>query len=606
MLSLEETIWICGMQKVVFNLEKMNKGQIFLSDTKQMAQKAQYTPVEIVKLMGKVNNEEVKESEIYLFANYDICNFTKYKRDNKDWTLLLKKFIGVGVNEPSAEWSMQFWKFNGDSITYRKKIQSIDEICKSIKGALSHLESLQQLLNQDSKTTKRVYIRGALWISGFCKGSSISHNATNNIKFDKSQFGQEYVGENIDEGFRLCACAKSGNLAIDPKIVYILNLYSILLNGTELNVPIGWREEVFKSFLSEKIATINSVEAIAAKNAVKSVLDKMYLMEFKQCKGVWDDREYPVFWYINDLDRNEFVYDDVVGGKCLYEHDIHKCKEKSSEKEEQLCRFAEYRDELMSICYQVGIINTIEEIVMNLVFFPAESSSGEYVYDAAKLYYMIACLLTNGDEKLGVLIFKRSMSRYHLKGVWDLISIKHAKVKTNSNYCFVESYLKEMLIKSLGTMSDVDVRNMREKISFSMDKKRASLKPLSLCNIYRNGEVHNGVLSVACIDIQGCDVETFVENLKNNLRNANPRECQYTDVKLIKSDDVFLNENGIDYIKVENIKIRPLEIEEISNDSNEVYLDSSHVSRFDVIDNETDYGIAYLAYSIKQVLEEGV
>ena len=239
---------------MVFNLSDNTRGLDFISKHERLAQKVQVNPND-----GDINFEKFISSndssfEVFVFANYDICNFTRYKKNHKNWTKLLQKFIYYGVNS-STEWPMQFWKFNGDSITYRKRIQSIDELFRFIQKANVQLKNFETVLNDDTNELKTICIRGAIWISAFTNGEDKSC-CVNNATFQKSQFGKEFVGENIDEGFRLSACSKASNLAVDPKIVYMLTLYHNILKNYDRSCPLGFNQDKFSEFLATKIDTL--------------------------------------------------------------------------------------------------------------------------------------------------------------------------------------------------------------------------------------------------------------------------------------------------------------------------------------------------------------
>lgn len=581
---------------MVCKLQTVNRGKEFLHDTEKLAQRTQYTPQDDDLSFENNVNMYGNKFEIFLFANYDICNFTRYKRNNKNWIILLQKFIFSGINS-STEWPMQFWKFNGDSITYRKKIQSIDELCRFIKKAYVRLENFEKVLNMDSTINETVFIRGSIWISGF-KGKSCNDYIANNATFLKKQFGQEFVGENIDEGFRLSSCSKASNLAVDPKIVYILNLYDQILSKNCKECPSGFSEDDFNRFLQTKIDVLNGSKYSSARKIIEDTIKKLYLMEYQKCKGVWNDRSYPIFWYIEDINKKKFVYDEIVDGKILLEHKINSYLEGDISKE-----FSKRRVEIANICFQVGIIETIRSLLMNLDFFPYNPSSGELVFDTAKLYYMIACVIENNSSQQGILIFKRSNNRHHLKNVWDLIPIKHARMKINSSTSVVEDYLKQMLIKELNLDNNNDL-NIKHMIRFYMDKKRGSVKPWALCNIYRNGEVHNGILCAASIDIGDLEIDDFIAKMKKGVVTI--ENNKYSDIKLVTYDEVSScsDESAYDYFTVDNIKIRTLSLEEVSDNSNEVCNNFTYESIFDVLNNETEYGVSYLGYSIKQILSE--
>ena len=98
----------------------------FLEYTKSGVEKGLYQFEEV-----SATRDDSKENEIFLFVNFDICNFTKYKREHSSWFKLLRKFINVCLSKVS-NYPLEFWKFNGDSITYKLKIQGVHEICSYI------------------------------------------------------------------------------------------------------------------------------------------------------------------------------------------------------------------------------------------------------------------------------------------------------------------------------------------------------------------------------------------------------------------------------------------------------------------------------------------
>lgn len=576
---------------MVFNLSGNRRGLDFIDKQEKRAQKEKVNPNDRDINFEKFINSNDNSFEVFVFANYDICNFTRYKKNHRNWTKLLQKFIYYGINS-STEWPMQFWKFNGDSITYRKKIQSIDELFRFIQKANVQLKNFEIVLNDDTNEFKTICIRGAIWISAFtnCEDKTC---CVNNATFQKSQFGKEFVGENIDEGFRLSACSKASNLVVDPKIVYILTLYHNILTKNDRSCPLGFNQDEFSEFLEEKIDTLTLAKQTSdALKELDNTVKRFYLMEYQKCKGVWNDRSYPIFWYIEDLKKINYIYDDIVDGKILLEHRINTCKNNDDIQIE----FETKRIEILKICYQVGAVDTIRELLMNLSFLPDDSSSGEFVFDTAKLYYSIACVLQCNDEKKGILILKRSKNRHHLKNVWDLIQVKHARLKITS-VNIIEEYLKQMIINELKLPENID-------IEIYTDKKRRTVKPWAFCNVYRNGEVHNGILCAATLDVGNTSVEDFLLHTKKLILSDS--EGKYSDIKLVTYDSVdsCSEESENDYFVVDDVVIRSLGLEEVSYNSNEVYNNYEYESNFDVLRNENEFGISFLGFSLRQILEE--
>lgn len=539
-----------------------------------------------------------KTYEVELFVNYDICNFTKYKTENPDWLELLTAFINYGLLYPS-EFPTWFWKFSGDALTFHKRIQSIYEIMDVVKRADYMLHWLQHMMNEYIKKKvenhSKIYLKAAIWISGFeeIKSSDrkdINKNV-NNIKFKKSAFGQEFVGENIDEGFRLCTCAKADVLTVDPKIVYILNLFSLVskqIGVDDLKTKYGINESIAQFVLDGFETMFKGVEAEELCKRLKEINEKIYFVEFQKCKGVWDDRAYPIYWFIDDIKSKEFIYDDIIGLKYLYEHPIYRLKENylgDKKFDGMESTFLLNKNNLFSICRQVGKEECVKSLIEHLKWSP-ETSLDEKTVDSANLYYMIATVVVVDGKDQGVLIFKREKDRVHLKGVWDFTPIKH-----HGN--FVDQ-LDRWFFTKIGLSQDLE-----SYFSLEMDTIRDSLKPFAMCNIYRNGRVNNGILGVSDLKIPSeCNVHDILSEIKKCALNSG-----YSDMKLVTYEMVKDMTKDQDVFDVGNVRIRSLTPLEVSTDSNYVINDPDYETKFDVKGDETDFGISYLGISIKEILE---
>ena len=551
----------------------------FLENTKSGVEKGLYQFEEV-----SVARDDSKENEIFLFVNFDICNFTKYKREHASWFRLLRKFINVCLNKVS-NYPLEFWKFNGDSITYKLKIQSVHEICSYIKSTLYLLTKIQDEIGVDE--IKKVYVKAGIWICEFPQQYSMYMN---NTRIETAMLGREFVGENVDEGFRLCACSKADILVVDPKIVYLINLYDEVVKADDLKPKCHVDKKVLEIVQAKinNLALANPDKLAKFKTTIDDVNKNLYFAEFQKCKGVWDDRDYPIFWYVEKIENKNFVYDEIVGKKMLLEHDIYQeSLSAEDDRAKRSHRFKEKKDTLMRICSQNQSVETICPMIDELKLMPDSATSGKYIFDKANLYYMIACVVRQDGNDLGVLIFRRGdeSKRKHLQKVWDLVPVKHARLQSP------KEYLKQMLNQHLSL--DKVTSSLSLEIDIDCDDERDSIKPYALCNIYRNGEIHNGILCVAELNVEG----TPVDNLLNAIREAITDDGYYTDVELVSLDQI----DGQYINKGDGSKIRSLTPQEVETDSDSAWEDG-HKSSFEPKDGEDQYGVSYISYSIKQIL----
>ena len=592
----------------------------FANLIKENTNKYNYTPFESDE--DEIGNDalENKKYEVFFFANFDICNFTKYKRENRNWTALLKDYLDSIKNQNSSEFLTQFWKFNGDSLTFKFRVLSVNEICHFIFDAQQHLDNLQAILNKEKRTRKKVYVKASAWIAGFPSELDSKTNdneySTNNRKIIVNG-AEEFVGENIDEGFRLCECSKAGKLVVDPKIVAIIHLYNYicdrikvpennsksalfdLLDKIENNLNV---DSYMRIFLPTVIAKIKSVVSTIADvdyssfindfNPVPNeVTSKLYLMEYRKCKGIWDDRDYPIFWYIEDPKNCELIYDEIVNGKRLRDHDLFKSITKTGDIDSN--EFDKGRSCIYRVFAQNYVDEVLKELVFNLLPMPF-GHTDRITLDKANLYFMVACVVTKDNEDVGVLIFRRNQkNRIHLKNVWDLVPIKHSRAYSREGFV-ISSYLKVRLSFIL---------NLSEKISkliqIQSDTDRQSIIPYAMCNIYRRESAHNDVLCVAELDAgEYNSIDDLISDIKSEIVKA--ESPQFDDVFLVRLNDIEMDNsiNHGDYL------ITSLEPSQMENDARAVSLDKNYVS-FPLEDNAiSTYGISFLGLSIRQILEK--
>ena len=610
------------MEEAVISEEKVSSivNKEFANLIIENTNKYNYSPFEPDE--DEINNDSPKniEYEVFFFANFDICNFTKYKRENRNWTDLLKDYLDSIKNQNSSEFLTQFWKFNGDSLTFKFKVLSVNEICHFIFDAQQHLDNLQTILNKEKRTRKKVYVKASAWIAGFPSGldtnkTNENEYTTNNRKIIVNG-AEEFVGENIDEGFRLCECSKAGKLVVDPKIVALIHLYNFICD--RIRVPENNSKSVLfdlldkvqddlsidsymKPFLSLVVSKITNVVSTITDDDYSSfindfnpvpneIVSKLYLMEYRKCKGIWDDRDYPIFWYIEDPKNCELIYDEIVNGKRLREHNLFKLITKSGDID--LNEFDKGRACIYRVFTQNYVDGVLNELIANLLPMPF-GHTDRITLDKANLYFMVACVVKKDNTDVGVLIFRRNeKNRIHLKNVWDLVPIKHSRAYSREGFV-ISSYLKVRLTYILN-LSD----KISKLIQIQSDTDRQSIIPYAMCNIYRRESTHNGVLCVAELDADEYNsIDDLILDIKSGIVKAD--SPQFDDVFLVRYGDIE-NDYSINH---GDYRIRSLEPSQMEDDARAVSLDKEHVS-FHLDGNVSKFGISFLGLSIKQVLEK--
>ena len=255
-------------------------------------------PNEIIKNVTKnVENEKGQDhkAEVNLFFSFDIVNSTKYKSITTYWPKIMKcllKYIKDMVFSEIESSDLSLWRVIGDEIVFVLKIRSIDEmreavdnifyITQLISAKLKNGSFQERLENQSIvkneleiiKIQNNLSIKSAAWIAAV--NEEINSPYDNIIDYYESGWNKrqiiDYIGKDIDTGFRIKSETFSRKLIISIEIAY---------------------------FLSKKY--LNDLEKNKSYNKIvdKRYYDNIVIMDYKKLKGVWGEGLYPLIFYHN-------------------------------------------------------------------------------------------------------------------------------------------------------------------------------------------------------------------------------------------------------------------------------------------------------------------
>ncbi len=278
---------------------------------------------------------------IYIYISFDLTNSTLFKSRHRDlWPEFISSFyesvvkeFGLGKNiiwtERNSfitEYSkaiqktggFHLWKLIGDEVLLYHKVVSKDELYdtilfidskrrvlvhKTIEAFLekksfqaekrSNGEKKESTKEEEYKRLFRQYfeIKTTVWI-GSCanNASEVSLDKPNVIYDSMALVGDElnqidFLGPDIDEGFRLCKYSEKKQMIVSPKLVYLLLLaYERAKNH-------------------DKLSVINL---------------NFRIVNYAEMSGVWEQRLYPLIMFCQnqdgqsdslDLWKKQFEYD---------------------------------------------------------------------------------------------------------------------------------------------------------------------------------------------------------------------------------------------------------------------------------------------------------
>lgn len=226
------------------------------------------------EIIDNENANQEKNAKLKIFFSFDIVNSTKYKSLTNRWPIILKsvlELIQKKVNQ-SLDYSL-LWRVIGDEIVFVKIINNIVDLKDTIREIFSITQEISASLKkgtffegiEDQEITKNeIYmlrvnnllsIKSTAWLAAI---NTVIENPYDNIKLEYTNCHNgceilEYMGRDMDTGFRLKEYTQDRRLAISFEIAYLL---------------------------------LKSEDSI-----------NLQIIDYRKLKGVWNENLYPIIWY---------------------------------------------------------------------------------------------------------------------------------------------------------------------------------------------------------------------------------------------------------------------------------------------------------------------
>lgn len=219
-------------------------------------------------------------SGTYLFISFDLVNSTAFKLSNPDWPPLFSTFFEQCQIATSKYFpKCQTWKMVGDEILFYLPVEECCEIIEAPPKVYSLLQKSITHLETESVLQDRLSVKATLWAAAVNElRHSEVHNNCANYLIKNHQNGNmmlDFLGPDIDTGFRLGTYAIHGKLTISASLTYLIAQH----------IP---------------------------ESQKKQELDRYRIISLEKLKGVWNGRHYPIIWYNEEWDKPEklFYYDE--------------------------------------------------------------------------------------------------------------------------------------------------------------------------------------------------------------------------------------------------------------------------------------------------------
>lgn len=430
----------------------------------------------------EVMEEQLKKedtSKLNIFFSFDIINSTKYKNLDDKWPIVLKNLLDrirkrVATSEIYTIATSILWRVIGDELIFISTVSKHDRLTKIVREIfeITQEESLN-IRKEDPKAL--LDIKAAAWIAVVINASEVKHkNIYDNISYNYgatfyNQVIRDYLGKDIDAGFRLKYYTQGRRLVISFELAYFL--------------------------LEEED------------------IQHLYIMDYVKLKGVWNESLYPIIWYDNEDKRtfiNSFKYDELVNNPII-EHFLYR---------QTKYRFSHIKEQTI-----INIFNTIPKadmIVLSDDMYKPYKALKKICIDKNlnnKINYM-RTLLNNRETREDL---PNPLELHCAVVCCDVVNRKVFIVRRTKNHESNANRWEFGCAKASGNEKLVQsIKHYYEEtfgisLELVMDKNRTDMqpKPLALYEIEKSrGEVKKGIILVGKIisPINNCYIKDKEEH----------------------------------------------------------------------------------------------
>lgn len=441
---------------------------------------------------NSINIEE--ESKVVLFFSFDVVNSTAYKSVNYfNWAQILnelfKKLRGEVENKIT---DAQMWRLFGDEVVFIVTVNSEDEVRKVVDTVFCILTKTRKALKdgefinvQDFRLKQLLHLQNILslqataWIAVVhsiedlenFQGSEWDDNVFEKHRTKENQIIYEFLGNDIDTGFRLSKLTRDGRLTVSFELACLIA-------------------------------------------EVTDCASYLHIITYRRLKGVWKDKLYPIIWYHNPKRVQEqyeigngtnlqsvFAFDDWDSDDLVKEYFENREATSQISKYPLMDKrmFTDSYYALQRIIHDRNLKGKIERIKNTL---NNTTDKRKYLEDQVWLQmHCVAVCFREENNTVKILIAKRGEKRAKFPGLWEFGCAKATLTDT----------IAERIKKEYKEDFNINIEPV-------VNKNRGDIEPIPLA-LYQipdeNNRTHKGIITLARI-IDDFSVDNFKKTTKHD------------------------------------------------------------------------------------------
>ena len=353
------------------------------------------------EITGNIRNKEYESQvegeacdDVLLFFSFDIVNSSIYKTINYfGWSIVIDHILtkireDVKVHISRAE----VWRIFGDEVVFIVKVCDRDSIyeymdtiyslltyyCNIIKNGkiFEGIRCFTDVVIDLMKLQDIISLQSCAWLAVVTDRKKLLdkespkyvENVFEVIEENQNNKFYEFIGIDIDTGFRLAKQTRSGRLTVSFELAYIL---------------------------AEQ----------------KEYAKKLKIITYRNLKGVWNNLVYPIIWYYDPSQHNNRSFRSSMAFDSIERDEIYK--EYFGEKRFDESMYSIVKGALNKICTDRNLHDKIQNIE-NLI----DKSSSTYTQYINNSLLELHCVAVCFDQEGRILLVKRCDKKI-FPGKWE-------------------------------------------------------------------------------------------------------------------------------------------------------------------------------------------
>lgn len=301
------------------------------------------------------------QHSVTLFISFDLVNATLYKTTHKGtWTLdlstILRHVIQTFTKKENDGY--RFWKTLGDEVIFTKNIPYVFEVEDILNEIYQDVVSINRNIaagiHGGTMASHGLSIKATVWAANISSTHQHADNFYTEYQINKNQLQPEYLGTDIDAGFRIAKYTSSNRLLISFELAALFYKDPLL----------------------------------------RRKMHRIHFLGVRSLKGIWEGVSYPIFMYHGD-DRHSFA--DSIINDSLPQTEI--LQEYLKQLPNRIVRppYQQYEEQVIAeFCENTVLNNNIEQL------FTVIKQQNLYTISATaprlRVHYSVLCVDTDCDE----------------------------------------------------------------------------------------------------------------------------------------------------------------------------------------------------------------